>query len=185
MHRDASWRLTVQQEATGSASVSLCGRVALMHRWLSLNQAADHLGVSRASVYRLCKAGLLAWLEVPGVQGRRFREEDLDSLLEPGKLDELGVHKAEPDEDLGTGPPAAQAPPNPPAIKVRIRSEAPARAGGRPPAATKVRAEARPKPSDGQPGQTPPATEVPATPEPVAERSGQRGLLGRWFYGDD
>lgn len=51
--------------------------------WMTVGEAATHLKVSRASVYRYCDAGLLRYYELESGGGRRFRREDLDELLKP------------------------------------------------------------------------------------------------------
>lgn len=49
--------------------------------WLTLNEAAIYLRVSRATIYRFCERGRLRWHELTS-EGRRFRREDLDGLLQ-------------------------------------------------------------------------------------------------------
>jgi excisionase family DNA binding protein len=50
---------------------------------LSVNQAAEVLGVERATVYRLLRAGELESVRVGKRQ--KFRPEDLDAYLERGR----------------------------------------------------------------------------------------------------
>ncbi len=53
-----------------------------MKKWLSEKEAQEYLGVSRSTLYRWQKEGKLKVYKL-GRQ-RRYRQEDLDALLEPG-----------------------------------------------------------------------------------------------------
>jgi excisionase family DNA binding protein len=52
--------------------------------WLTVDEAAKYLKVHRTTIYDLCDRGVLPYFELKGARGRRFKREDLDSLLEPG-----------------------------------------------------------------------------------------------------
>lgn len=52
--------------------------------WLTVDEAAKYLKVHRTTIYDLCDRGVLPYYELKGARGRRFKREDLDSLLEPG-----------------------------------------------------------------------------------------------------
>jgi excisionase family DNA binding protein len=53
-----------------------------MPEWLTVNEAAAYLRVSRDTVYTLAAAGRLPYYQIHGVRGRRFKREDLDKLLQ-------------------------------------------------------------------------------------------------------
>lgn len=55
-----------------------------MPDWLTVKEAAAYLKVHRDTIYSYCEAGRLPWYEMPAGKGRRFKREDLDSLLTPG-----------------------------------------------------------------------------------------------------
>lgn len=50
-------------------------------RWLNVSEAADYLGVSRQTLYRLMDKGTLPYYTIEGLQGRRIEKEDLDALV--------------------------------------------------------------------------------------------------------
>jgi len=52
--------------------------------WLTVNEAAAYLKVHRATIYEWCRQGVLPYYTLKGARDRRFKREDLDSLLEPG-----------------------------------------------------------------------------------------------------
>jgi excisionase family DNA binding protein len=52
-------------------------------QWLSLSEAADELGVSRATLYRWQREGRLPLYELESGGGRRIKRNDLDALLRP------------------------------------------------------------------------------------------------------
>jgi excisionase family DNA binding protein len=56
----------------------------LLPDWLTVDEAAKYLKVHRTTIYDLCDRGALPYFELRGARGRRFKREDLDSLLEPG-----------------------------------------------------------------------------------------------------
>jgi excisionase family DNA binding protein len=49
--------------------------------WLTPNQAAKYLGVSRATLYRMCADGQVGYGTLPRSRRRRFRRADLDAIL--------------------------------------------------------------------------------------------------------
>lgn len=49
--------------------------------WLNPTQAAEYLGISRQSLYKLMDKGALPFQSVKGIQKRRLRKADLDQLL--------------------------------------------------------------------------------------------------------
>jgi excisionase family DNA binding protein len=61
-----------------------------MPEWLTVNEAAAYLRVSRDTVYSLSAAGRLAYYQIPGVRGRRFKREDLDKLLQQDRPEDGG-----------------------------------------------------------------------------------------------
>jgi len=61
--------------------------------WLTLDEAAAYLKVSKPSVYRFCAEGRLRFFKLAGTGGRRFRRTDLDALLEPGRAGEPVAEK--------------------------------------------------------------------------------------------
>lgn len=56
--------------------------------WLTLDEAAAYLKLSKPSIYRLCTEGRLPFYKIAGTGQRRFKRADLDALLEPGELEE-------------------------------------------------------------------------------------------------
>ena len=52
--------------------------------WLTLDEAAKYLKVSKPSIYRFCAEGRLPFYKLAGTGARRFKRSDLDALLEPG-----------------------------------------------------------------------------------------------------
>ena len=53
--------------------------------WLTLEEAAAYLKVSKPTIYRLCSEGCLPFYKLAGTGQRRFRPSDLDALLVPGR----------------------------------------------------------------------------------------------------
>lgn len=51
--------------------------------WYSPDQAAEYLGVSKRTVYRLCKEGRLTPYVLGAERTRRFRRKDLDEVPRP------------------------------------------------------------------------------------------------------
>jgi excisionase family DNA binding protein len=50
--------------------------------WLTVQEAAKYLKVTRQTLYVYMAEGLLPFWELKGKRGRRLRREDLDSLFE-------------------------------------------------------------------------------------------------------
>jgi excisionase family DNA binding protein len=59
-----------------------------MREWLTLREAAAYLKVGVSTLYRWMDEGTLRYYELESGGGRRFRREDLDALLKPGREDE-------------------------------------------------------------------------------------------------
>jgi excisionase family DNA binding protein len=53
--------------------------------WLTLDEAAAYLKVSKPTVYRLCASGALPFYQLGKGGPRRFRRADLDAQLVPGE----------------------------------------------------------------------------------------------------
>jgi len=61
-----------------------------MSGWMTLDQAAEHLQVSKPTLHRWVREGKLAVYDLPSGGGRRFRRQDLDNYVQPGaRLREL------------------------------------------------------------------------------------------------
>lgn len=56
----------------------------LERTWLSPQEAAEYLGVSRATIYRWVKGGKLTIHKMGKVA--RIKKQDLDRLMEEGKI---------------------------------------------------------------------------------------------------
>src|SRR5215467_6516674 len=56
-----------------------------MPEWMTVSEAAAYLKVDRKTIYRWCDAGRLPFYELESGGGRRFKREDLDALLKPGR----------------------------------------------------------------------------------------------------
>jgi excisionase family DNA binding protein len=52
--------------------------------WLTLDEAATYLKVSKPTIYRFCAGGCLPYYKLAGTGQRRFKRADLDALLIPG-----------------------------------------------------------------------------------------------------
>jgi excisionase family DNA binding protein len=57
----------------------------VMPDWLTLDEAAAYLKVSKPTLYRYCESGALRFYKLAGTGYRRFIKEDLDALMEPGQ----------------------------------------------------------------------------------------------------
>jgi len=66
----------------------------LTDKWLTLDEAASYLKVSKPSLYRFCADGRLPFFKLAGTGGRRFRRADLDALLEPGHAGAVADERA-------------------------------------------------------------------------------------------
>ena len=51
-------------------------------RLLRLRPAADYIGVSVSTFYKLIRDGVVPALTLPGLAGHRFDKKDLDALIE-------------------------------------------------------------------------------------------------------
>jgi len=65
----------------------------LPDEWLTLDEAASYLKLSKPSVYRLCAEGRLPFFKLAGTGARRFKRADLDALFEPGRAGEPVAEK--------------------------------------------------------------------------------------------
>ena len=74
--------------------------------WLTLEEAAAYLKVSKPTIYRFCAQGALPFYKLAGTGQRRFRYADLDALLVPGEPGEPALD----DSDEVDGPGAAVLP---------------------------------------------------------------------------
>lgn len=59
-----------------------------MPTWLTVDQAAQHLQVSRATFYRMIADGRITAYEIPGSKRKRFKLEELDAILTPAPKEE-------------------------------------------------------------------------------------------------
>lgn len=58
-----------------------------MPNWLTAKEAMHYLKVSKATFYRLIKAGKIPVYALDGTDDKRYRQDDLDSLLKPVPID--------------------------------------------------------------------------------------------------
>lgn len=58
--------------------------------WLSPQEAADLLGISRTTIKKLVKEGYIKAYRIKGVRGLRFKHEDVLALIEVVNPDEVG-----------------------------------------------------------------------------------------------
>ncbi len=58
--------------------------------WMTITEAVRHTKVSRATLYRLMKQGVLPFYRVTGTSQRRFKKRDLDQLMVLENPDQLG-----------------------------------------------------------------------------------------------
>jgi len=54
-----------------------------MPTWLTAKEAMDYLRVSKATFYRLIRAGKITVYALDGTDDKRYRQDDLDALLKP------------------------------------------------------------------------------------------------------
>jgi excisionase family DNA binding protein len=61
-----------------------------MPEWLTVREAAAYLRVSRSTLYSWCKVDRVRYYNFQGGERaeRRFKRDDLDELLKPGKVQE-------------------------------------------------------------------------------------------------
>ena len=73
--------------------------------WLTLEEAAAYLKVSKPTIYRFCSEGCLPFYKLAGTGQRRFKRGDLDALLVLGKPGKDAIEDEEPslDETLRNG----------------------------------------------------------------------------------
>lgn len=67
----------------------------MISEWLTLDQAAEYLQVTKPTLYRWMKQGKLPFYQPAGTGYRRFKRADLDALMVPGQ-----VPTVEPDVSL-------------------------------------------------------------------------------------
>ena len=67
--------------------------------WLTLEEAAAYLKVSKPTIYRFCAEGCLPFYKLAGTGQRRFKYADLDALLVPGHPAEI---RAEAEDGVGS-----------------------------------------------------------------------------------
>jgi excisionase family DNA binding protein len=68
--------------------------VAIAKEWYTVDEAAEYLGISRRTVYKLSHEGRLHTFILGRKRTRRFRKEDLDRVPQPL---EVGAEKTEMD----------------------------------------------------------------------------------------
>lgn len=59
--------------------------MVIIKEWFTVVEAAEYLCVSRRTIYKLTKEGRLPAFRIGKERHRRFRKEDLDRALRPGK----------------------------------------------------------------------------------------------------
>jgi len=80
MYRNASEDMAIYQEAfSGYAAAS----TTMEAEWLTFEETAEFLRVSRATMYRLIDSSTLVPYQIPGLRGSRFKKKDLDELFKP------------------------------------------------------------------------------------------------------
>ena len=55
--------------------------MVIQQEWFTVDEAAEYLRVSRRSIYKLCQEGDLEAYRTADSGHRRFRKEDLDSVM--------------------------------------------------------------------------------------------------------
>lgn len=68
-------------------------------RWLTIEEAAEYLRVSRRTIYRWVHDGLLPGYRAGPRGPWRFRQEDLDGLMRRAGTEEAGEELAVPAEE--------------------------------------------------------------------------------------
>ncbi len=56
----------------------------MAEEWLTPEEAAGYLKVSKPTIYHLCAEDCLPFYKLAGTGQRRFKRADLDALLTPG-----------------------------------------------------------------------------------------------------
>jgi excisionase family DNA binding protein len=59
--------------------------MAITKEWFTVEQAAEYLCVSRRTIYKMTKEGRLPAFRISKERHRRFRKEDIDKALRPGR----------------------------------------------------------------------------------------------------
>ncbi len=59
--------------------------MAITKEWFTVEEAAEYLCVSIRTIYKLTKEGRLPAFLIGEERHRRFRKEDIDKALHPGK----------------------------------------------------------------------------------------------------
>ena len=59
--------------------------MAITKEWLTVGEAAEHLCISRRTIYKLTKEGRLPAFRIGKERHRRFRKEDIDKVPRPGE----------------------------------------------------------------------------------------------------
>ena len=54
--------------------------MVIAKEWFTVEEAAEYLGVSKRTIYKLTKEGRLPAFRIGQVRHRRFRKEDLDKV---------------------------------------------------------------------------------------------------------
>jgi excisionase family DNA binding protein len=78
MYHGASEYMAVHAEARWDYAAS-----AMEAEWLTFDETADFLRISRPTMYRLINDHTLMPYEVRGLRGTRFKKKDLDGLFTP------------------------------------------------------------------------------------------------------
>jgi excisionase family DNA binding protein len=60
-----------------------------MPEWLTTEEAAAYLKVSRKTLFNYMRDGRLPWYSIPAGRGRRIQREDLDKLLQRGRPNDV------------------------------------------------------------------------------------------------
>lgn len=67
--------------------------------WMTINEAVSYTKISRATLYRLMKQGVLPFYRVTGTSQRRFKKSELDNLMVREAPDQLGDEHTFDSED--------------------------------------------------------------------------------------
>ena len=76
----------------------------MLDHWLTLEEAAAYLKVSKPTIYRFCAEGCLPFYKLAGTGQRRFKRDDLDALLIPGQPSGRSTTGGDGADPAGTGP---------------------------------------------------------------------------------
>ena len=72
-----------------------------MTEWLTLEEAAAYLKVSKPTIYRFCSEGCLPFYKLAGTGQRRFTRADLDALMTPGRPSKRSADRVACEELIG------------------------------------------------------------------------------------